>query len=347
MTEFETMAAVTIPPTTRIRKIAMNHRMRRPRRPMSSSPGMKSPSTGLFARRMSSAVVHGKLGLPERCAAFDISLGCSGYVYALSVVKAFMEAQGLRNGLLFTADPYSKILDPEDKNTVLLFGDSHAQQWLPALDLLGKRLHWKVVAWTKAACPIADVTVYNDTLGREFTECEEWRQLTAERIENLSPDKVIVSQSDAVIGDQVTDVDWADGTAQAVARLRGSGLDIEYIKDTPPLPYGQGPECVATHLDDVGACNVPVEDTDVFENRRARLYDALHQVGIPTVDTQDLICGSKVCPMVVENMLVYRDMGHITATYSRWLAPMLQFLFRQHSQPYQSLQELLQHRRIC
>lgn len=71
-----------------------------------------------------SAVVHGKLGLPERCAAFDISLGCSGYVYALSVVKAFMEAQGLRNGLLFTADPYSKILDPEDKNTVLLFGDA-------------------------------------------------------------------------------------------------------------------------------------------------------------------------------------------------------------------------------
>ncbi|MFN8195921.1 MAG: SGNH hydrolase domain-containing protein [Nocardioidaceae bacterium] len=218
--------------------------------------------------------------------------------------------------------------DPEGMKTLVLFGDSHAQQWLPALDLLGKRLHWKVVAWTKAACPIADVTVYNDTLGREFTECEEWRQLTAERIENLSPDKVIVSQSDAVIGDQVTDVDWADGTAQAVARLRGSGLDIEYIKDTPPLPYGQGPECVATHLDDVGACNVPVEDTDVFENRRARLYDALHQVGIPTVDTQDLICGSKVCPMVVENMLVYRDMGHITATYSRWLAPMLQFLFQ-------------------
>ena len=218
--------------------------------------------------------------------------------------------------------------DPAGQKTLVLYGDSHAQQWLPALDQLGKRLHWKVVSWTKAACPIADVPVYNDTLGREFTECEGWRQLTEDRIDTLSPDKVIVSQSDAVIGDQVSDVDWADGTAQAVGRLRGDGLDVEYLKDTPPLPFGAGPECVATHLDDVGACTVPVEDTEVFKNRRARLDNALNEVGIPAVETQDLICGSKVCPMVVENMLVYRDIGHITATYSAWLAPMLRFLFR-------------------
>ncbi len=70
-----------------------------------------------------SAVLHGRLGLGRACASFDISLGCSGFVYSLSVVKAFMEANGLSRGLLFTADPYSKILDPDDKNTVLLFGD--------------------------------------------------------------------------------------------------------------------------------------------------------------------------------------------------------------------------------
>ncbi len=71
-----------------------------------------------------SAIVHGKLGLPDRCAALDISLGCSGYVYGLSVCSAFMKAQGFKRGLLFTADPYSKIVDPDDKNTALLFGDA-------------------------------------------------------------------------------------------------------------------------------------------------------------------------------------------------------------------------------
>jgi 3-oxoacyl-[acyl-carrier-protein] synthase III len=70
-----------------------------------------------------SAIVHEKLNLSERCACFDISLGCSGYVYSLSVISSFMEANSLRRGLLFTCDPYSKIVDPADRNTALLFGD--------------------------------------------------------------------------------------------------------------------------------------------------------------------------------------------------------------------------------
>jgi len=70
-----------------------------------------------------SGILHGKLNLKNSCASFDISLGCSGYVYALSIVTSFMEANGMKKGLIFTSDPYSKIIDPEDKNTSLLFGD--------------------------------------------------------------------------------------------------------------------------------------------------------------------------------------------------------------------------------
>ncbi|MES2737147.1 MAG: ketoacyl-ACP synthase III [Verrucomicrobiota bacterium] len=71
-----------------------------------------------------SAVVHGKLGLPDSCACFDLSLGCSGYVYGLSVVMAFMQAHGIRRGLFFTCDPYSEIVDADDQATSLLFGDA-------------------------------------------------------------------------------------------------------------------------------------------------------------------------------------------------------------------------------
>src|SRR3989339_345932 len=71
-----------------------------------------------------SAIVHGILGLSNKCACFDISLGCSGYVYGLSILKSFMQDNNLNNGLLITADPYSKIIDMEDKNTSLLFGDA-------------------------------------------------------------------------------------------------------------------------------------------------------------------------------------------------------------------------------
>lgn len=71
-----------------------------------------------------SAIVHGKLDIHENCACFDISLGCSGYVYALSVIQSFMKENNFKSGLLFTADPYSKIIQPDDKNTSLLFGDA-------------------------------------------------------------------------------------------------------------------------------------------------------------------------------------------------------------------------------
>ncbi|WP_067865095.1 ketoacyl-ACP synthase III [Neptuniibacter marinus] len=77
-----------------------------------------------------SAIVQNKLGLPTNIAAFDVSLGCSGYVYGLYILKGFMEASGLKNGLLVTVDPYSKIVDPDDRVTALLFGDAATASWL-------------------------------------------------------------------------------------------------------------------------------------------------------------------------------------------------------------------------
>ena len=70
-----------------------------------------------------SAIVHEKLSLSQNCATFDISLGCSGYVYGLSIIKSFMDSNGFKKGLLFTADPYSKIINNNDKKTATLFGD--------------------------------------------------------------------------------------------------------------------------------------------------------------------------------------------------------------------------------
>jgi 3-oxoacyl-[acyl-carrier-protein] synthase-3 len=55
---------------------------------------------------------------------FDISLGCSGFVYGLQILKGFMDASGFKNGVLVTADPYSKIINTNDRATTLLFGDA-------------------------------------------------------------------------------------------------------------------------------------------------------------------------------------------------------------------------------
>ena len=45
-------------------------------------------------------------------------------VYGLSILSAFLDANGLNHGVLVTSDPYSSIIDPSDPNTSLLFGDA-------------------------------------------------------------------------------------------------------------------------------------------------------------------------------------------------------------------------------
>ncbi len=85
-----------------------------------------------------SAIVQAKLGLDKRVLTFDISLGCSGYVSGLAILGGAMRQAGLKRGLLITADPYSKVLDPEDRDTVLIFGDA------AAATLLTDRPTWRI-----------------------------------------------------------------------------------------------------------------------------------------------------------------------------------------------------------
>jgi 3-oxoacyl-[acyl-carrier-protein] synthase-3 len=69
------------------------------------------------------ALVQERTGLSTDLASFDLSLGCSGYVYGLSVVQSMMTAQGFERALLVTAETYSKLMSEDDRATAPLFGD--------------------------------------------------------------------------------------------------------------------------------------------------------------------------------------------------------------------------------
>lgn len=77
-----------------------------------------------------SALLQDRCGLSHTTASFDLALGCSGFVYALKVAEGFLTATGGRNALIVTCDPYSRIMAPEDRNTVTVFGDAAAAAWV-------------------------------------------------------------------------------------------------------------------------------------------------------------------------------------------------------------------------
>ncbi len=70
------------------------------------------------------ALIQKKMQLGNHLASFDLSLGCSGFVYGLSIAKSFMEANHFDCGLLICAETYSKIINENDKNTKPLFSDA-------------------------------------------------------------------------------------------------------------------------------------------------------------------------------------------------------------------------------
>lgn len=67
-----------------------------------------------------------RLGLPRSIGALDFNLGCSGYVYGLSLAKGLIETGQARNVLLITAETYSKFIHPDDRSVRTLFGDAAA-----------------------------------------------------------------------------------------------------------------------------------------------------------------------------------------------------------------------------
>jgi 3-oxoacyl-[acyl-carrier-protein] synthase-3 len=73
---------------------------------------------------ITAALLQDRLQLSKECIAFDIPLGCSGYVYGLSVVASMMKATGLKKGLLLAGDTASKSVSFTDKSTAPLFGDA-------------------------------------------------------------------------------------------------------------------------------------------------------------------------------------------------------------------------------
>lgn len=71
-----------------------------------------------------SCVIQQRLGLSKECYTLDISLGCSGWVYALSVIASLLQNGTIKKGLLLAGDTITKICSPNDKSTYPLFGDA-------------------------------------------------------------------------------------------------------------------------------------------------------------------------------------------------------------------------------
>ncbi len=226
--------------------------------------------------------------------------------------------------------------DPHGSKTIVLVGDSHAQHWFPALNRAAQQNGWKLYAWTKSACPMAEVTVTNDQVGGAYTACNAWRTSVLQQIRSLNAhggvDLVLVGRSSGYGSGSATPVldssgqpmtaqnaesTWANGTSALLADL-GQAKRVALLQDTPWAPSDRT-ECLSAHMRDSSACAF-IGKTSVREQSLIAAEQAaiVGHHNASSVDFTDLLCPGRICREVTDaGVVVFRDQHHMTQSFSR------------------------------
>ena len=200
--------------------------------------------------------------------------------------------------------------DASDAVRLALNGDSHAAMLIPALRLIAERNNWSVDTFVGRGCAWSDEV---------DPECAPRRAAVEQQLLRGEYDAIlqtawnIRSRSDA----QRRAV--ADDYASAWERAAKNGVQVIPIIDNPGVP------------EDAAQCFATVDrfafDTCAFDDPGTSadpLRLAADRARIEPVDLSAAYCLDRACPMVLGSVAVYRDLHHITATFSRSLAPHLE-----------------------
>lgn len=218
--------------------------------------------------------------------------------------------------------------DTAATTTIALFGDSHAAQWFTALDTIASENRWRFEVFTKQGCPSTLVTVPLWTFNRAYPECTRWRAAALQRILELHPALVIVANSDAHVTwpdrkvIRLTPEQWREGSRRTFSILDSAGIATVALRDTPgfhidvlrclsrALGHGRpATECAASRTD--------VVREDVYSAVKKAAAGLSH---VSTLDLTDLFCDADRCPLMRDDVIMFRDGGHVSFRYARSLA---------------------------
>ena len=200
--------------------------------------------------------------------------------------------------------------------TVVLYGDSHSAQWFPALQAIADERQFELVVMIKGGCPTAAVSIPTATLART---CPIWRDQAMAWIAAEQPELVLVSASAGYPND---DDEWGDGFAATMRRVVPNAGNVVVIGDTPQSS-DEPADCLSRNLRRADACSSARDDV-VADSRLALERDIATDLGAAYIDTSDWLCTDLACPMMIGDILLYRDVTHITTVASEWFRPLLE-----------------------
>ena len=237
----------------------------------------------------------------------NISIG-GGTTYSLDQIrsKPINNNDGCHIHIRQTVSPRCEYGDISSKKTIVLYGDSHAAQWLPALDLIGKKRGIKIVSLTKSACPSAEV-IKELSSQYDVDDCQAFRDSSVARINRIKPLAVILTGMQpftAPYSDEDARPWWLAGETKVFNRIKSATQFPIYLTDTP-LPQVDIPDCLVAGRG--AACDT------------ARPIAAEVAPGLIPINPTPWLC-TDTCPAVVDGIIAYRDKSHLTVEMSKHLS---------------------------
>jgi SGNH domain (fused to AT3 domains) len=226
--------------------------------------------------------------------------------------------------------------DTRGKKTMVLWGDSHAFMWFPALNAIAKSIHWKLVALLQFGCPVAKVSVWNPLTKRPYQACDSFRKNMITTINKLNPALVVMSEaftSQAATGGgangTITNAQWQAGLLKTLKALHATGAHKVLLGSTVSSGAMFNPTaCLAAYPTQVQKCTIP--DTAAQQSQRAAEVAAAKSAKVFYVDVLPWLCTSSptMCAPIIGDAtlgykVVYYSTGHVTETYALFLATVL------------------------
>lgn len=223
-------------------------------------------------------------------------------------------AEGCQVGKSATTSPPCVYGDIQGTKSIFLFGDSHAAQWFPTLNSIATTNGFKLVVLTKSSCPAASVQLADQGAFRNVP-CQLWRENSFKRIQKAHPWAVIVSNFEHYApppGTADPTLWWRKGVALTLSRLNGFAQHSIFIQDTP-WPNRDIPSCLLQ--ESVASCQTPRPAPHLWLSQILGKSETI-------IDPTNWFC-AKVCPAVLDGLVVYRDATHMSVDFATHLSPQL------------------------
>lgn len=238
--------------------------------------------------------------------------------------------------------------DANAATTLALLGDSHAEHWLGGLDRAGKSRGWRIEAHVMGGCPVSDFSgLTSGASSRRYLECNRYREAMLTHLVAQKPSAVILSSFDSYMetGDGplaeylVHESAWTTGLRRTYSRLTRAGIRVIVIRGTPRIPFDV-PTCLSRR-----EAQLPLSRSCTYEPNRAfiararRAQDiAATNLNVQFIDMNDQICATSRCETMRDGVVMFTDDNHLTASFTRSLAPLLGDRIEAALSPVQPLQ---------